>query len=66
MEAMSKADFCKLCEMHKESAAVLENVMRSFSRYSCEVDFHYPRSFCKDWASNIPVRRGPAKVENSQ
>lgn len=35
MEAMSKADFCKLCEMHRESAAVLEDVMRSFSRYSC-------------------------------
>lgn len=67
MEAISKADFCKLCEMHRESATVLEDVMRSFFRSfaSCEVDCHYPRSFCKDWAGNLPARRGP-KVENSQ
>lgn len=62
MEAVSKADFCKLCEMHRESAAVLEDVMRSFSRYSCEVDCRYPRSCCKDKAGNISERRSPAKV----
>lgn len=64
MEAMGKADFCKLCKMHGESAAVLEDVTRSFSRYSCEVDCHYLRSFCKDWAGILPARKGP-KVENS-